>query len=134
MQTLVPAIATAALLLSSAAFAQSSTTPPASAPSMQAPTGGLAPVQTPPVLSEAEARALIDAAVVSSDAKNVGEVAAVQRSSDGKVVELQADVGGFLGLGQSRVRLAPSQFTISNNRVLLTLTAQQVSELPKIEK
>jgi len=133
MQMLVPAIATAALLLSSAAFAQSSATPPASAPSMQAPTGRLAPVQTPPVLSEAEARALIDAAVVSSDAKSVGEVAAIQRSSDGKVVELHADVGGFLGLGQSRVRLAPSQ-SISNNRVLLTLTAQQVSELPKIEK
>ena len=91
-------------------------------------------MQTAPMLTEAEARALIDATVVSSDNKNVGEVSAIQRNSEGKVTEMHADVGGFLGIGQSRIRLSPSQFTISNNRVMLTLTAEQVDRLPKIEK
>ncbi len=132
MNKLFPAVATAAFLVSSAALAQTAPTP--TMPPSQAPAGRVAPIQTPPVLTEAEARALMDATVVSSDNKNIGEVAAIQRDGSGKVTELHADVGGFLGIGQSRIRLSPSQFTISNNRVLLNLTAEQVNELPKIEK
>ncbi len=92
------------------------------------------PVQTGLSLTEAEAKALIDANVISSDKKNVGEVAAIQRDATGKVTELHADVGGFLGMGETRVRLMPSQFTVSNKQIVLTLTAEQVSALPKIEK
>jgi hypothetical protein len=92
------------------------------------------PVQTAPVLTEAEAKELIDAKVLSSDGKNLGEVAAIQRDSEGRVTELHADIGGFLGMGQTRVRVMPSQFTISDKQVRLTMTAEQVNALPKIEK
>lgn len=86
------------------------------------------------MLTEEQAKALIDATVLSSDDKNLGEVAAIQRDSEGKVTELQADIGGFLGIGETRVRVAPSQFTVVDNKVRLTLTAEQAKALPKIEK
>jgi hypothetical protein len=140
MKKLCSAVASAALLFSSTAFAQ--TTPPTQPATPPAAAEPMPPVKTtrqpamhtPIRLTEAEAKSLIDATVVSSDNKNVGEVAAIQRDSDGRVTELQADIGGFLGIGQSRVRLLPSQFTVSDKRILLTLTAAQVGELPKLEK
>jgi len=136
MKWIVPAAATMAILASSSGFAQ--TTPPAgdtkTPPAATAPSVRPAPAQTLPVLTEAEAKALIDATVVSSDNKNVGEVAAIQRDSDGKVTELHVDIGGFLGIGQTRVRVMPSQFTVSDKKVMLTLTSDQVSALPKLEK
>lgn len=133
MKWIVPAATAMAVLATSSAFAQTtapSETPP---PAVTAPSVQPAPVQPVPVLTEAEAKALIDARVVSSDNKNVGRVAAIQRDSDGKVTELHADVGGFLGIGQTRVRIMPSQFTVSESRILLTLTADQVGDMPKIE-
>ena len=141
MKKLIPATAVAAVFAATGAFAQ--TTPPATPPAQTEtmPTTPTAPsvrpttpVQTAPSMTEAEAKALIDANVISSDKKNVGEVAAIQRDSSGKVIELHADVGGVLGIGETRVRLMPSQFTVSNKEILLTLTAEQVSALPKIEK
>jgi hypothetical protein len=72
--------------------------------------------------------------VLSSDNENLGEVAAIQRDSSGKVTELHADIGGFLGIGETRVRVMPSQFTVVDNKVQLSLTAEQAKALPKIEK
>jgi hypothetical protein len=140
------AAAIAALFAASSAFAQTSpspTAPTAPAEKME-PAPGATPTPTMPKrqpttdvgvkLTEDEAKALIDANVVSSDQKTVGEVAAIQRDGDGKVVELHADIGGFLGIGETRVRIMPSQFTVSDKRILLTLTKEQVDALPKIEK
>ena len=55
-----------------------------------------------------------------------------QAGADRQVV---IGVGGFLGIGQTRVRVLPSQFTVTaDNKVLLTLTKSQLETLPKIEK
>lgn len=142
MKWLIPATAVAAVFAATSAIAQ--TTPPAPAtPPAQiettpatptAPSARPAPAQHAPTMTEAEAKELIDANVISSDKKNVGEVAAIQRDSSGKVTELHADTGGFLGFGKTRVRVMPSQFTVSNKQIVLTLTAEQVNALPKIEK
>ena len=86
------------------------------------------------MLTEEQAKALIDATVLSSDNENLGEVAAIQRDSDGKVTELHADIGGFLGIGETRVRVMPSQFTVVDDKIQLSLTAEQAKALPKIEK
>ena len=58
-------------------------------------------------LTEQDARAWIDRPVYSSDGQKLGEVAAFLRTADNKVSELQADIGGFLGIGEHRIRLAP---------------------------
>ena len=159
MSRLLPAAAIAVLLAGSAAVAQTTkpgdtapnppspgaqapateTTPPAAKPTEPggtrlAPTPGTTASTTAPTLTEAEAKKWVDKAVYSSDNKNVGEVAAIQRDASGKVTEMHADIGGFLGLGTTRVKLEPSQFKLSGDRVQLDVTSEQVKQLPKVTK
>ena len=46
---------------------------------------------------------------------------------------MHADTGGFLGLGQTRVRVMPSQFKLIDDRAVLLITAEQAKTLPKVE-
>jgi len=143
MKKFLPAVAFATLL-STSAFAQ--TTPPAVTPApstTEKPMTPATPSATatpstmdtkPLVLTEAEAKTWVDKVVVSSDGKKIGEVAAFARDTSGKVTEMHADIGGFLGIGETRVRLMPTQFKLENNQVVLTLTAEQAKTLPKIVK
>jgi uncharacterized protein YidB (DUF937 family) len=85
-------------------------------------------------LTEQAAKTWVDRPVYSSDGQKLGEVAAFLRTADNKVTELQADIGGFLGIGEHRIRLAPAQFSLHSDRVVLDLTAAQAKELPKIQK
>jgi PRC-barrel domain len=84
-------------------------------------------------LTEQEAKTWIDKPVYSSDGKNVGEVVDFQRDADKKIIGMHADMGGYFGFWQTRVNLAPAQFKLQNDRVLLDLTAAQAEELPKVE-
>jgi hypothetical protein len=86
------------------------------------------------VLTDLEAKSWIDKAVYSSDGKELGEVAAFARDSSGKVTEMHADVGGFLGLGETRVRVMPAQMKLMSDRVVLSVTSDQAKTLPKIPK
>ena len=148
MTKLVPLSLALTLAAASAAFAQTSTTttPPATPPAATPP-ATTAPSTTSPssttsptaasrdvILTEEEAKKWIDKTVYSSDNQNVGEVAAFNRDSSGKVTEMHADVGGFLGLGETRVRLMPGEFTLSNDRVVLNLSSDAVKSLPHIPK
>jgi hypothetical protein len=138
MKWIVPAATSIALFASSAALAQTtppSDTPPATPPAATAPSVQPTPVEKAPTMTEEQAKALIDATVVSSDNSDLGEVAAIQRDSSGKVTELHADIGGFLGMGETRVRVLPSQFVVtSDNRIQLSLTKEQANDLPRVEK
>jgi hypothetical protein len=147
----------AALMLSTAAFAQDATTPPATdatppavtdpapttpAPAMpETPPAAQAPAEIPaptadnataPVLTDDQAKALKNKVIWSSDEKNVGEVAKVIRDGDGRVQELHADIGGFLGFGETRVRVAAEEFKMVDDRIILTRTEQQVEALPEV--
>jgi hypothetical protein len=119
------------------------TTPaPSTQPSTTTTTTAPAAKPTPPTtnaagdmtMTDQQAQGWIDRTIYSSDDKNVGEVAELRRDSDGKLTELHADVGGFLGLGETRVRLMPGQFKFGDDRVVLNVTADQVKTLPKLEK
>src|SRR6476469_4183256 len=139
MNKVLGATALAILLGATAAIAQ--TTSPTS-PSASTPAEKMAP---PPastttvtkdglVLTEAQANAWVKKAVYSSDGKNVGEVTALKRDASGKVSELQAGIGGFIGIGETQVRVMPAQFKLESDRVVLSLTAEEVKTLPKIVK
>lgn len=140
MNKVLGATALAVLLASTAVMAQ--TTSPANPPASKPDTTDK---MTPPaastttmtkeglVLTEAQANAWIKKAIFSSDGKNVGEVTALKRDASGKVAELQAGIGGFLGIGETHVRLMPAQFKLENDRVTLSLTAEEVKALPKIK-
>jgi len=128
MKTVVP-LAAAMILASTAAFAQTTTTTPPAATTPAPSVTTTAPPATAPVLTDAQANAWINKTVYSSDAKNVGEVSAVQRGASRKVTER-----GFLGLGETRVRIMPAQFKLEGDRIILNMTAEQVRALPKIAK
>jgi hypothetical protein len=83
-------------------------------------------------LTSQEAQTWIGKPVFSSDGKKLGEIAAFERTADNKVTEMDANIGGFLGLGEHRIRLAPAQFNLQSDRVVLNLTAAQAKELPKV--
>jgi PRC-barrel domain len=86
-------------------------------------------------LTEQEALTWINKPVYSSDGKKIGEVAAFQRdAATNKVIGMHADIGGFLGIGQTRVKLTPAQFKLQGDRVVLDLTAEQTNDLPKAQK
>lgn len=143
MKKFLPVFAAASLMATAAAFAQ--TTTPASPPATSTPstieksTASPAPKAAASesqalTLTDEKAKTWIDKAVYSSDGKNVGEVVAFERDASGKVIEMHADVGGFLGLGQTRVRLMPSEFKLMDDRAVLSITAEQAKTLPKVQK
>ncbi|WP_072374479.1 PRC-barrel domain-containing protein [Hyphomicrobium sp. NDB2Meth4] len=69
--------------------------------------------------------AWIGRAVYSSDGKNVGEVAAISGDS------VYVDVGGFLGIGESRVLLDNGNLeAVQPDRITLKMTEAEVKSLP----
>jgi hypothetical protein len=92
------------------------------------------PSATRLMLTAPEATAWVDKPVYSSDGKKLGEVAAFQRNPDNTVTEMHADIGGFLGIGETRVKLVPTQFKLQGDRVVLDVTAAQAKDLPVIKK
>ena len=120
---ILAAVATS-LLLSTSVIAQTPLPPAPAAPAI-APKHSLQ-------LTDAEAKRLIGKTVYSSDNKNVGEVAAFARDQSGNVNEMHADIGGFLGFGETRVRLMPAQFKLAGDRVELLMTSQEAKSLPKV--
>jgi hypothetical protein len=123
----------ALLLVAGSAYAQ--TTPPQSPPTtpQSPPPSVMKPNDTKISLTEEQAKKWIDKPVFSSDGKELGEVAAFKRSADNTVLEMHADIGGVLGIGETRVTLTPSQFKLQNDRVVLNLTEAQAKALPKVK-
>lgn len=147
MQKFLPVLAAATMAISTAALAQTTAPAPSTTPSsppaaveVKPPlsttqdTSTSASKPSSPMLTDEQAKAWINKVVYSSDDKNLGEVAAFQRDTAGNVTEMHADIGGFLGLGETRVRLMPSEFKFVNDRVVLNVTAEQAKTLPKIAK
>lgn len=144
------ATAIAALsIFASGAMAQTTppaapSTPPATVQPMPAPVTPVTPSVTTPApattvdgaitLTDAQAKAWINKTVYSSDNKNLGEVAAFARDASGKVTEMHADIGGFLGIGETRVRVMPDQFKLDNDHIVLNVTAAEAKALPAIKK
>ena len=124
------AIAVFAATLATATATLAQTTVPVTPPQGTTPsaTPTVAPMADGITLNDQQAKAWIDKAVYSSDDKKLGAVAAFARDGSGKVTELHADVGGFLGLGETRVRLWPAQFKLMTDRVVISMTADQAKE------
>ncbi len=137
-KAILSAVAACALTTSSviaqSAFAQTSTPPTTPPTETMTPTLSTAPTRAPLTLSDADAKKWIDKTVYSSEGKNLGEVAEFKRDATGAVVEMHADLGGFLGLGETRVRVLPTQFHTDGDRVVLHVTSDEANSLPKVSK
>jgi len=100
---------------------------------MKAPESAMKAHEAKITLTEAQAKSWIDKPVYSSDGKEIGEVVAFKRGADNTVQELHADIGGLLGLGETRVKVTPAQFKLQNDRVVLNMTEAQAKNLPKVK-
>lgn len=119
-------------LLLGAVMAQAQTTPQTTPQSP--PPAATKPEAAKITLTEDQAKSWIDKRVFSSDGKELGEVAAFKRAADNTVLEMHADIGGLLGMGETRVTLMPAQFKLQGDRVILNLTEEQAKALPKVKK
>jgi hypothetical protein len=73
--------------------------------------------------------AWIGRAVYSADGKHLGEVAATARD------KLYVDIGGFLGIGETRVMLDDDQVVaVKANRIDLKLTEAEAKSLPAVNE
>jgi hypothetical protein len=118
-----------ALTLAICPLALAQTTPTTA----QSPPAAAKPNEAKITLTEQQVKSWIDKPVFSSDGKEIGEVAAFKRAADNTVLEMHADIGGILGIGETRVSLTPAQFKLQTDRVLLTLTEEQAKALPKVK-
>ncbi len=84
-------------------------------------------------LTSQQAQDWVGKTVYSSNGKDVGEVAAFARGSDDKVTEMHIDIGGFLGIGETRVKLMPNQFKLSGDRATIDMTSDQAKDLPRVK-
>jgi hypothetical protein len=98
-------------------------------------TTAAAPAEQSPSLSLTvqEGMTWINKPIYSSEGKEIGKVVAFERDADNKVIGMHADVGGFLGLGETRINLTPAQFKLLIDRVVLSLTAEQAKKLPAVK-
>ena len=72
--------------------------------------------------------AWVGRAVYSSDGKNLGEVAAIADDS------LYVDIGGFLGIGETRVLLDNDKLgAVEPDRIVLKLTEAEAKSLPSTD-
>jgi sporulation protein YlmC with PRC-barrel domain len=111
------------------------TTPPAPQIEQPAtpPAATTAPAANEMALSEEQVKTLVGKPVYSNDGKNLGEVVAFARGDDNVVTEMHADIGGFLGLGETRVKVMPAQIQVESDRVIIDMTAAAAKDLPKVE-
>lgn len=86
-------------------------------------------------VTEEAAKEWMGRPVYSSDNKKLGEITALQRDPDNTVSELRADIGGFLGFGETRVRITADQIKeVKDDSLVLTLTEAEAKSLPAIDK
>ena len=120
------------------ALAQTTPTQPSTTPSVTLPAPSVnlpsASSSSSMMLTADEAKNWVGKPIYSSDDKKIGEVIAFDRGNDNAVKEMQAGIGGFLGMGETHVRVMPEQFKLLGDRVLLNLTSAQAKDLPKVVK
>jgi hypothetical protein len=83
-------------------------------------------------LTSQDAKGWVGKPVFSSDGKEIGKVTFLTSSPDNKATELRADIGTSLGLGAHPIILPATRFSLEEGRVVLDLTAEQASKLPKM--
>jgi hypothetical protein len=123
----------AAALVAGAAVAQTSpppvkSPPPAAAPKTDMPAAKADTKADAKVITQQGANQFLASKfkgtdVVGNDNKKIGDVNDVLFSRDGKVEAYVIGVGGFLGIGQKDIALAPSAFEVvmDNNEMKLKL-------------
>lgn len=129
--TLVILFGAAPLLAQQAPQSDAQASPPAAA---EAPTRSSPQAREEPRQPDSQTEWLVGLPIWSSDEQHVGRVSAVELDADGTVNLLEAEIGGFLGIGQSTVWITSDNFTKDGDRIVLSMTADEVGALPAAGK
>jgi sporulation protein YlmC with PRC-barrel domain len=130
--------ALAAILLAGPALAQqpsSETTEPPAATEQSPADQNAEPAKDAASTADKSAQAgdLAGQSVYSADGKELGEVTEVNTSSDGSIESIHVNTGAFLGMGGRTVEVSADQFTQNEDRIELTLNAEEVEALPEVK-
>jgi len=121
--------AIAAAISAAPAYAQQTPADPANPPAatQQAPDQS----EQPQAGESGQNADLLGSTVTSADGKDIGTVAKVNQSADGKIQSLNVEMGSMLGIGGKTVEVFPDQYTETENGIELTLTAEAAEALPE---
>ncbi|MFD1694766.1 PRC-barrel domain-containing protein [Roseibium aestuarii] len=72
---------------------------------------------------------LIGEPVLSLEGETLGDVAAVQVDDNGLLVSLDAELGGFFGIGAKMLRFPVKDFAVNAHGVILGLSSDEVETL-----
>lgn len=78
-----------------------------------------------------QAQGLRGMPVFSSDGKNLGQVAQVERGPDGKIQSVQIQIGRLLGIGEKTITIDGSKLEQLEDRIRLMMSSDQVRSLPE---
>lgn len=72
-----------------------------------------------------------DMDVHGTNGEKIGEVDEVLVDASGQPVAVSVEVGGFLGIGEQEVIMALDQLRLDGQRLVTSLTKQQIEALPR---
>jgi len=85
-------------------------------------------------ITTAQAQDWVGKRVYSSADQDIGEISAFKAGSSDNVDHFVADIGGFLGIGETSVQVKPDQLEMRGDRLYLNMTKQEAMKLPKAQK
>ena len=101
---------------------------PASGTTASAPDTGGAKVMT-----LADGQQWVGKRIHSVDGADIGEVAAMKAGPNGNIQYFHADIGGFLGFGETSVQVTPDQLEMRKDKLYLSMTKEEAKQLPPVE-
>jgi sporulation protein YlmC with PRC-barrel domain len=147
----IMAVAAVSGLALTSAMAQTSTSPSTSSPQATSPTPQATTTATPSAAGKADfiakqspdqhlASKFNGTDVIGTDDKKIGDVSDVLFDKDQKVVAFIVGVGGFLGIGQKDVAIAPASFQAvpgkdaTDMKLRLSMTKDELKAAPTFER
>ncbi len=103
------------------------TTAPAQGAVATTPTAGVFPIAD-------DVESLIDKDVYGANGKEIGEINNLLIGPDGRVHAAIVEFGGFLGIGEHKVALPWDRLNVTNDRVTVNMTEDQVKAAPRWDK
>ncbi len=91
------------------------------------------PAEPPTRIETQDFKSWIGLKVETLDGESVGKVANVLPATGSVLEEVHADIGGFLGFGETRVKLMPAQLIKQDDKIIVSLTKEEIRKLPRIE-
>lgn len=72
---------------------------------------------------------LVGKSIVTLEGMTVGEVSTVRTDGNGELSSIDAEIGGFLGIGETTITIPATDFTVADGVVVLAKTEDEVNRM-----